>query len=153
MAGDARRQRILEALKTRIEAIQIVNGFRTDAGGRVFLHEDPQFGEEDPTTAIAIVVGDDEPYWHAEQVAIRLPIEFRALAKADLEEPWKAAEAVLADLKQAIELEDRTLGRLIKPNLERGTTRTIPREVGSEYVGVGITYHSTYTERWGAPEL
>lgn len=148
---DARRQLILEVLKARVEGIRIADGYRTNAGARVFLHEAPVFGDADPETAVAIVVQDDEVGWKGSNLGIRLPIEVQALARADLAEPWKAAERVLADLKQAIEQADRRFDGLLKNYLERGTTRTVPREPGTRHVGVGVMYFCDYIEAWGKP--
>jgi hypothetical protein len=147
-----RRQLILEALKARIERIARSRDFRTDAGHLVFLHEEVELGQDDPETAVAIVAGEDEPSWHGEHTFLTLPVEFWAVVKISQREPWKAAEQVLADIKEAIELPDRTLGRLLKPNLERGVTRTVPRVPGSQYVVIGITYTCRFTEVWGAPQ-
>jgi hypothetical protein len=48
-------------------------------------------------------------------------------------------------------LEDRTLGQLVPNRIERGSTRTLPREPGNGVVGAGVTYIATHLERWGNP--
>jgi len=148
-----RRRLILEAVRTRLKAITIADGFMTDAGAMVFLNEAPALGPDDPDVAIAILVGEDIQTWQGEHVMLQLPIQIQAIAKADVDAPWLAVEDVLGDIKKAIELEDRTLGGLVKRQIERRHTVTLEREPGSTYVGVGITYMAPYTERWGHPEI
>lgn len=143
------RQELLEAFKTRVSAIAKADGFQTDAGLTVFLGDTPALGPDDPPEAIAIVVGDDETRYQGEQVLIRLPVLLVALVKAELEEPWAAIEAILADLKTAVEKPGRTLCGVVK--IERGVTRTLPREMGSTTVGAALTYWCPYVECWGNP--
>jgi hypothetical protein len=108
-----------------------------------------QLGADDPDTAIAIVVQDTAPQYQGENVFEVLPVEIQALAKADLDEPWIAAEEILSRCITAIELTDRTLGGLVKRMIEIGPTRTLPREEGSTTVGIAITYRAPYSRRWG----
>lgn len=147
----SRRQLILEALRDRVEVIATAAGYETDAGRAVFVGEAPDLGEDDPDQAIALIVGDEVPGSQAENVHTELPINIAALAKADIDQPWLAAEAVLGDIKRAVELEDRTLGGLVKLRLQRGPTRTMQREPGSATVGIAIQYRAPYVEKWGAP--
>lgn len=154
MSTPSNRQRIIEALRDRVCAIRKSSGFQTDAGATVFLGEAPSLGPDDPDVAIAIVIGEDGGQaYQGEQVLLNLPVEFQALAKACLEHPWRSFEAVLADIKTAVELADRRLGlgRVICHEIERGTTRTLDREEGTDVVGVAITYTVPYTEVWGTP--
>src|SRR3990167_4114681 len=145
-----KREAILAELLLRLSAITIAHGYATDAGDQVFLGESPQLGEDDPSQGLALVVEDDEVNSKG-YVFITLPIAVQALAKADLDTPWLAIEAILGDVKRAIELEDRTLGGLLKSELRRGSTRTLAREPGSTTVGEGITYRCEYVESWGNP--
>lgn len=145
----ARRQLILEAFKSRLEAITAVDGFQTNAGDAVFLGESVVIGPE-ADTAIAVVVGDEESRYVGANVFSVLPIEIHAFARADLDEPWLAAEAVLADIKRAIEIEDRTLGGVSR-RIERRGTRAIDREPGATVVGISIGYEAAYVEAWGNP--
>ena len=142
---------IIAAFKTRLEAIRADDGFNTDAGLAVVAGEVPTLGPDDPDVAIAVLVGDDEPKAQGNALFIRLPIELAAVAKATLDAPWVAVEAVLEDIKRAMELQDRTLGGLAVSNIERGSTRTLPRESGSTTVGAAMTYFCSYKEAWGNP--
>jgi|SRR6185369_10136330 len=145
------REQVLVAVRARLRAILQAEGFRTNVGQAVFLNEVPDLGPDDPDEIIAMVVGTDQPRYQGMQVFIDLPIEIQAVAKADLDDPYLTVEAVLADVKEAIELEDRTLNGLVKHQIERGPTRTLPREPGSTTVGVAIMYGFPYTEVYGAP--
>ena len=153
MTTTTRRLAILLKFRELLQGISLADGFATDAGENVYLQERPQLGKDDPDIAIAILVQDDEPKWQQEHVFVTLPIEIQALAKADITEPWIAAEQVLGDIKKAMEIEDRTLGRLVKRAIERGTTRTIARDAGATTVGIAITYNAPYAEVWGGPQL
>lgn len=150
-ATASNRQQILEAFLARLERITQTHEFQTDAGKAVFLGATPTLGPDDPDTAIAIVVREDQPGYQGENVFILLPIDIQALAKADLDNPYLAVEAILADIKRAVELPDRTLGELVKRQIRRATTRTLERQDGSTVVGVAITYACPYTEVWGNP--
>lgn len=143
------RQRQLEAFKVRLQAIAKTDGFETDAGSAVYMNEVPAMGPDDPDALIAMVVGDEQPKHQAYGLSMTLPIEVQAIVKTTLDEPWVAAEQMLSDIKKAVELENRTLGRLLLHPLERGITRILPRETGSSFVGVGITYSMERTEAWG----
>jgi hypothetical protein len=149
MAAPSRRQLILEAFVTRLEAITVDNGFQTDVGLNVFFGVAPDLGPDDPNEAVALVVGDDAAGYQGEHIVIELPVDVVALAKATLEEPWVAVEAVLSDIKKAVELEDRTLGQLVMRQIRRGSTRTLPRETGSQIVGASIRYLAPHAEVWG----
>lgn len=151
MPDDPIRLRILEAIRERLRAIH-GSSFHTNVGVSVTLGEDPRFGPDDPQHAIAIKVGEDELGNQQRHVEItRLPIEIWAVVPADLVEPQRSLERILADIKMAIELEDRTLGGLCRDELERDTTLPLEREEGQSFVGVRVTYTVPYSEAWGQP--
>jgi hypothetical protein len=145
-----KRQAILTALVARVSAIAIAAGFATDAGATVFLGEAAELGPDDPDAAIALVLEDDSPQDKG-YLYVQLPIAVAALAKADLETPWLTIEAIVGDIKRAVEHEDRTLGGLLKGPMTRGATRTLTREPGSTTVGASVTYICSYVEAWGDP--
>lgn len=148
--AETKRALILAALLALVREITVANGYTTDAGDAVFLGEVPQLGESDPPVAIALVVEDDDPNDQG-HIFIGLPISVQAIAKADLDAPWLAVEAVLGDVKLAVEQADRTLGGLLKGRMARSTTRSLPREPGSTTVGAAVTYRCDYVEVWGNP--
>jgi hypothetical protein len=149
----SRRLEILQAIKTRLEAITIANGYNTNAGQAIYMTDLPVLGPTDPDEALNLTIGDDEVLYQGVNVAAALPIEIQAIARQG-QESVVALENILGDIKTAVELEDMTLGGLLVEDpraIERGQTRVLPRVEGSEYVGVGITYAVTYQESWGAP--
>lgn len=150
-ATPSRRRLILEALLARLQVIEVANDYATDAGQHVYLGVTPALGIDDEDVAIALVVGDEEPRYQGVSLLIALPVEIQALAKADLDEPWVAVEDVIADIKRAVELEDRTLGGLVKRQIERGSVTTLERPDGGTTVGASVTYLCPYAENWGAP--
>lgn len=145
------RLQILQALTTRVQEITVGHGFNTDAGLTVFLGETPQLGPEDPPAAVALVVGDEVPKYQGENVFIELPIGVQALARADLDQPWVTVEALIGDIKRAVELADRTLGGLVRRQIVRGPVVALEREPGSTTVGASVTYFAPYVEAWGNP--
>jgi len=149
MATASRRQQILEAFRDRLLAVTTDDDF--ERRPTLFLGETPPLGPDDPDTAIAIVVQDTEPQYQGVNVFESLPIEIQAIAKADLDQPWLAAEDILGRCIAAIELEDRTLGGLVTRKIDVGPTRTLPREEGSTTVGIAITYVAPYARQWGVP--
>lgn len=159
MAGESRRQLILEALRTRAAEIEIANGFQTDVGKRLYFGEVPNLGPHDSNQALAIIPMEDQiGELQLGNLSILLPVNFVALAKPTLSEPWVIVEQVIADIKKAIELEDRTLGGLLTggrnnpEGLIRGTTEVAVRQSGSDAVGAMVTYVCHYAEAWGHPE-
>lgn len=145
----SKRQLALTELQERLEGIASAAGYQTDAGALIFIGEAPALGESDPTEALAIVIQPDEPGFQGEKVAITLPIEVWALAKTT--EPWATVEAVIADIKKAVETDHDLGGTLLPRGLERGPTQTLAREDGQQYVGAAVAYRLRYAESWGAP--
>lgn len=150
-----RRKSVLAALVTRLAAIQIANGFATDAGKTLVVGTTPAFGEDDPKQAIAILVGDDSTTWQQRGLACsnKVPYLICALSDADVANAWMTIEDLIGDIKRAIEVEDRTLGGLLTTDgpLERGPTAAFPREPGSTTVGAYVTYFAGLKEGWGTP--
>lgn len=151
MATPSWRVTLLQAVVARLCAIRIEQGYETDAGRRVYLGEQIDLSSDDPPTAIAVVVNDSRPAERGGFVAELLTVECQAIAKADLESPYLAAEWVLRDITAAMEQADRTLGSLLKGEMQVGPVRVVPREPGMTTVAVGISYHLPYTRQWGIP--
>jgi hypothetical protein len=146
-----KRYDALSELRTRLRTIRAPDGFETDAGQLVFLGEEPVLGPDDPAAAIAIVVGGDEPRYQGQSVVIFLPVEVQAHVRANVDDPWLTIEAVVGDIKKAIETDHDLGGILLPRGLERGTTRPKDRESGSAYVAAGVEYKLLFREQWGAP--
>ena len=153
MADESTRQLILEALVTRVSAIDGTPPFQTTAGARVYLYEVPDLGPDDPDQAVSILPQDDEVQHQAENVLVHWPIEIRALVKASLANPMLVVEAVVADIKRGVETADRRLGLpgAVRDRMRRGTTQAFPREPGTTTVGAGIRYEIPFIEGWGTP--
>lgn len=154
----SRRQRILEALKTRVEAIRVEDGFETDLGLHVLFGELPAFGPDDPAQVLAILPREDQVGDALNNIPILLPVDIAVLVAPGVTAPWVLVEAGLRDVKTAIELEDRGLGGLLvggrnnPGGVKRGTTETFPRTSGSQVAGASITYVCPYVEAFGHPD-
>ncbi len=149
--ADSRRRQFLEALRARLNQITVANGYNTNAGAQLFIGFTPDMGPDDPDTAIAIMIGEDDQGWQAKKMFYILPVEIHALAKADIDDPWMAVESLIQDIKRAVELEDRTFEGVLADNLERGPTRPTDREPGALFVGATVTYQARIAEAWGDP--
>lgn len=162
MVDPSRRELILQEVKARLEAITAGDEFATDAGAAVHIGETPIYGDEsDPQEVIAVIVGDDEPTWQGEGCQIDLPLSIEAqvrFSKLGLDEAYRQAERIAADIKRAMELSDRLLitsdyprGLLNWNGLVRGATRVLKPEPSSVFVGVAVNYTLPYRENWGTP--
>lgn len=145
------RQAALTELKTRLEGILTADGYQTDAGALVFVLEEPVLGDDDPDSAIALVIHPDAPEWQGDKGFVTLAVEVQAHAKGAAADPWGSVEALLADIKTAVEQDHDLAGTLLPKGLERGATTVLKRESGSTTVGAGIEYRLQYAETWGAP--
>lgn len=146
------RERIIADTITRLSAILITGGFETDAGANVFVGSHLELGKDDPDEALLIVLGDDTVTKSTPKTYLNLPVEVQATVKVSATNPSVRIEAMLGDIKRAMELLDEKNQRALAGYpLERGTTRLVPREPGSLTAGVGVTYLIGYSEPWGDP--
>ena len=145
------RQSILTEIVSRLSGISVDNGFQTDAGELVLVGQTPALSEADPEQALAVLVGGDVVGYQGENVLTQLSIVVHALLRADVDQPTLASEAVIADIKKAVEI-DHDLGGALQPRgLERGSTTAAKREQGSEFVAATVEYNCRFVERWGQP--
>ena len=163
----SKRQAALADLVTRLEKIQVTKGYNSDVGLSIFQGETPRGGEDDPTSALAIIIADDSPTVEDQRITSEAAFEVHALVRVGTAQPLVAAEAIIADIKEAVELTEdantRTLGVIgdapsqspatTPKGLRRGVTRALRREEGSEYVGAVVEYVATFEEQWGGGGL
>ncbi len=143
------RHHVLTAIVDRLSAIRVSSGFETDAGATIVIGEAPELGDGDPDEALAVDFGEDSAAQLSPGVVLMTtPVVIRGVAKATPDDPFAQVEAVLADIKRAVELPDRSLGNLVS-QIQRGVTRAVPREAGASTAGVAITYVLTWKEGWG----
>ena len=154
MPDPTRRQLIIETLFARVQGIRQADGFATDCGAQAVIGEVSELGPDDPEQAISFNVGDEELLWQGPGKAfmVKLPFSIRALSRAD-EEPWKTVEAIVGDIKRAVEkATDYTLGGLIdSQGLERGHVVSLDRQPGSATVGAAVIYRVSFKEGFGQP--
>lgn len=156
----SKRSKAIAELVRRLGFIQVVKGYSCDAGLKILLGEVPTFGEGDPDSAIALAIGRDEPVTTGGLVRTRTPFEVHAMVRADMDAPLVAVEELVADIKNAVEIEgqdpgtdasiDRSLDGLTLPKgFERGSIAPLGRNEGSTYVGAIVEYVGIFEERWG----
>ena len=146
------RLQVLNAFAALLADVRIANGYTTDAGQLVALGAVEELGPDDPDAALAIAPGDDRRKGGAGTIGTDLvewTIEFLALVKADIDQPWVAIENAVGDIRKALETDDRLLGGLLKSDLQRGSTRVVLRQPGSTIVGASVTYVATIAQTWG----
>lgn len=145
------RSAALAVLISRLSSITIANGYSTDAGATLVTAERPDLGPDDPDEGINMLVRASTPTRNGDAIFERLPVDVQVLAKANLDDPLATVEAVLADVKTAVEQDHDLNGTLPDQGLERGPTRPLDREPGSTTVGVEVSYFLDCREKWGAP--
>lgn len=152
-----RRKAILEKFIERLEAIQKVNGYATDAGLYLFQGS-ANLGPDDPQLGIAIVPGPASIDVQENQKVTLLPIDLHALAKDDVADPLLAVEDLIGDIKRAIESPENVPGNTkrdlngLAMNLTAGVVAALQREEGSTTIGARVEYLVMYSEAWGDPE-
>jgi len=148
----SRRQDVITAFAARLSNITQANGYQTDAGALVLVGQAPVLSDGDPDQALALVIGPDVSGYQGENVQTSIPLTVHALVRAeDITQPYLDAEAVIADIKKAVET-DHDLGGLLKPRgLTRGVTTAAVREPSSSFVAASVDYNVEFAEKWGAP--
>lgn len=149
--SESQRQKAIATLRTRVRNIRTGLGFQTNVGETVILGERPALGDSDPDAAVVMVVGEDDITHQAEDVTTWVPVGIQALAKASIDDPWMTVEAVIADIKQAVEIDHDLGGTLPRRGLERVSVAPLDREEGSTFVGAVVAYRLLTKEKWGAP--
>lgn len=153
----SRRKRIIETLIQRLRTIRATAGYETDAG--LYLYWGPVvLGPDDPQMAIAVVPGTTETNpLQAGKKIIAMPIEIHAVVREDtpqrgtMENSWAQAEAILSDIKRALEVADPEFDRLVA-DFTAGEVSPLPRQEGSTMLGLVAEYRVVYTEHWGNPD-
>jgi len=149
----SKRQDIFVNLRARLAEIQVANGYNTDAGLHILMGEVPHETLDDAAASLAVTVRDDEPGSQLEQVVVTLAVQVHGTMKVlDTAAPLDSIEALVADIKTAVEQPDRTLGgTLVARGITRGSTQVFERSAGSEVVAVAVTYNLVFAEAWGNP--
>lgn len=129
------------------------NGYETDAGALVFVGEAPPLGPDDPDQALAIVPENEATQWQEPGLAVDviLPIGVHGVTKVDATNAWLGVEAMIRDIKRAIETSDVQFSGLLSWPLERGPVLTLGREAGSANAGAAVMYRARLKEGWGRP--
>lgn len=153
MSYSSKRELAVQAIVTRLADVTVAKGYNTDAGSHIYEGEVPQLGPDDETAALAVTLDDDSvEARQGEHVICDLLVTVHAVIPDTLATPLRSVEAIVTDIKRAVEKTDRTLGGvLMNRGLTRGSTRVKRREVGSKVVGAAVEYRLQFGEVWGAP--
>lgn len=148
-----RRKLIIEKLRDRLEAIQKVNGYATDAGLYLF-YAAVNLGPDDPQLGIVFIPGDTVTDVEVDdKKVIVLPVEIHAVAKDNLDDPLLVVEDIIGDIKRAIESPENAKHDLegLALKLSAGEVGALPRPEGSTTIGARLLYEVEYVEVWGDP--
>lgn len=179
MPVTSKRVLAIQDLQARLSFIKASNGFSSNAGETIFLGKLPKIGPSDPPSALGIFLDEDQPdetgvYTKGGMVRCKVPIWIYAVARmADKDQPLLVYEGLIADIKQAVEIEgndpahpeghawrDRYLGVIagappspatLSRGFERGQTQVHFAEGGSTIIGASIQYLMFLEEKWGQP--
>lgn len=145
------RARILEAMRVRLAGIRRVNGYATDAGDRLSIGA-VFFGADDDL-ALALIPGDSKKVGSRQlrKKARTLELQIVAMAATDDRDAWMRVEALIGDIKRAVETDDAELGGLLTSPLEDGEELALSSGEGGESFGTSVFYIATYIEGWGHP--
>lgn len=148
-----RRSKILTTFIARLAAITVANGFATNAGQKIYQNYTPELTSKDePDAALALLIDEDRHEQHGDKLLIELPLMVCSLVKVSLDDPLSLSEAVIGDIKKAVEI-DTHLNGLLRDYMERGSTQTLERQAGSVTVGSVVPYVLPYSEKWGDPSV
>jgi hypothetical protein len=148
----SRRQQVLAAIRERLQAITVANGYATDAGlhihhgGEVTAHDEMPVLIYRPEPAVLVAEGRQEQW--------RVTVMVTGLAISEGEDPLDAAEALLADIKQALFTPtDRTLGGVAIDVAPASGADTFDREPGGSFVGCIVPALVEFIETRGEPHV
>jgi hypothetical protein len=146
----SRRESILTTLKARLADVQRTNDFQTDIGLCLFVNEIPELGPDDPRESVCLLMGGEQLRGNWPAVLVEAEIYVLVLVDATLTDGWVVLEQAIADVKQAIELDDdRRLSGLLHSPIERGAIETATREPGTSAMAATVPYTVRYKETWG----
>lgn len=147
---------ILEALQTRLEAIEPENGYNTDAGARVFLGRRRANPDEiDIGPVLHIYDTEDEvdetTATTRENIHITLTVVVDGLIRDLDKESTRLLHLLIQDIKMAmLSTTDLTIGGLSLDIGYAGRTVEYP-EPGGDTIGVSLEFSVLYAEPYGAP--
>ena len=140
----------LSAIETRLKAIKRADGYNTDAGYNVKQGELTIDPVSDDFPVITILSGDEDTE-HLTGRSYRNEREFNIEGYTnDPDAPTAAILQLEADIKQAIEQADETLGGIVHYIDYRGSAEPQVAEDSGSVAGVRITYVVIYDRSYGA---
>jgi len=145
--------RILQAVKGRLQAVNQAGGYVTDIGNDVRLTRAQPADIEAPC---ALVFRNDRTVVETSHAASRCDFTITVEAYAEIVgDEMEAGEALIADIQQAVELEDETLGGLLTQQygLTFQSDEIFFPETGANVVGAAVTYSAPHIRKHGNPEL
>lgn len=150
--ADTVAKQIINACFARLQAVQVANGFNTDAGLRVYRGRRTfDFEGDYPVFSVWSPENTPADNRHNERHDLTLSVVVEGHALADLDNPNDAAQDLLGDIKQALFLAaDRTMGNLVADLRWTAEATEVPED-GGQVVSVRVFAEASYPELYGDP--
>jgi len=153
MSPRPKLQRIVDAVATRLESIAMENGYYTNMGLRVLRNQRAPQLEELPCCMVYIGQRTAESQ---QCEAVRCAMTINVMGYAERIDPSEIlGYEILSDIQRAVELEDDTLGGLLRGafGLAFASEQILLPEVGANAVGATVVYSAPNIRVMGDPEL
>lgn len=145
--------RIVQAVADRCLTITEENGYYTNIGARVLL--DLRQPQADELPCIMVFAGQ-RTVQETLNCAARTDMEIIILGYVErIDQPLILGDQVQSDIQRAVELEDETLGGLLRGQhgLAYASSEIFMPEVGANVVGARVTYSAPSVRLTGNPEI
>jgi len=147
--------RIINAVASRVQEIQIANGYYTDAGLDVRLDEREPHEDDVPCASVWLDPGEIGQTQNSRQ---RVTQSINVVAYGVLTGRGAQVDGaeLLADIQRAVETDDRTLTGLLLDSvygIQAQTFEVIMPESGVNAVAARITYAIPHVRKSGDPEI
>lgn len=141
---------ILKAIQSRLEAVDGTGSFNTKIGQTV-IRGQRQFSENELPASVCFMPGRSVEAEAGERAKLGSTVVIESHHTTG-EHPEDTAIEMLADIQRAVELEDDTLGGLLRGRLSFVSDLiSYPEDAGS-YVSVQVVYSIPHVRHYGDPD-
>ena len=153
MSPKPKLQRILDVIATRLESIAMEFDYFTNMGLKIWRDQRPPQADSLPCCMVYLETRTAESQQCA---ATRCTMLINVIGYAERIDPAEdLGIQMLADIQRAVELEDDTLGGLLRGQfgLAFVSEEIFMPEVGANAVGARVTYSAPNVRLYGDPEI
>ncbi len=153
MSPKPKLQQIVDAIATRLESVAMEFGYYTNMGLKVHRDQRPPQADSLPCCMVYLETRSAE----SQQCdAIRCTLLINVIGYAERIDPSEdLGIQMLADIQRAVELEDDTLGGLLRGQfgLAFVSDEIFMPDVGVNAVGARVVYSAPHVRFYGDPEI